>query len=269
MSIPVIAIFDIGKTNKKLFLFDERYNIVYEQSKQFTETVDEDGDACENLTELTDWVKSSFQEVSQLSKFDIRALNFSTYGASFVNLDKQGKPVTPLYNYLKAYPEALKKKFYDTYGGEVTFSMFTASPVLGNLNSGMQLYRLKYEHPDLFKAIHVSLHLPQYFSYLFTYQASSDITSIGCHTNLWNFPTRQYHRWVKDEGILEKLGPIHPSDSAVNTTVDGKKLVVGTGLHDSSSALIPYLESFQEPFVLLSTGTWCISLNPFNDESLT
>ena len=27
--------------------------------------------------------------------------------------------------------------------------------------------------------------------------------------------------------------------------------------------------SFKEPFVLLSTGTWCISLNPFNQAALT
>ena len=40
-------------------------------------------------------------------------------------------------------------------------------------------------------------------------------------------------------------------------------------MHDSSSALIPYLASFHEPFVLLSTGTWCITLNPFNHSQLS
>ena len=38
---PVIAIFDVGKTNKKLFLFDENYKIVFERSARFTETTDE------------------------------------------------------------------------------------------------------------------------------------------------------------------------------------------------------------------------------------
>ncbi len=33
--------------------------------------------------------------------------------------------------------------------------------------------------------------------------------------------------------------------------------------------MIPYLASFQEPFVLISTGTWCISMNPFSETSLT
>ena len=44
---------------------------------------------------------------------------------------------------------------------------------------------------------------------------------------------------------------------------------MGIGLHDSSAALIPFFTSFQEPFMLLSTGTWCVSLNPFNPEPLT
>ena len=52
MPNPVIAIIDVGKTNKKLFLFDEHYKIVFERSARFAETVDEDGDPCENLESL-------------------------------------------------------------------------------------------------------------------------------------------------------------------------------------------------------------------------
>jgi sugar (pentulose or hexulose) kinase len=48
-----------------------------------------------------------------------------------------------------------------------------------------------------------------------------------------------------------------------------QKVAIGIGLHDSSAALIPYLLQFKEPFLLLSTGTWNIALNPFNDNPLT
>ncbi len=41
------------------------------------------------------------------------------------------------------------------------------------------------------------------------------------------------------------------------------------GIHDSSAALLPYLYAETEPFLLLSTGTWSIALNPFNREPLT
>jgi sugar (pentulose or hexulose) kinase len=49
----------------------------------------------------------------------------------------------------------------------------------------------------------------------------------------------------------------------------GNSYKVGVGLHDSSAALVPYLVNFSEPFILISTGTWCITLNPFNHQPLT
>jgi sugar (pentulose or hexulose) kinase len=264
MKTPTIAIFDIGKTNKKLFLFNENYEIVYEKSTQFDEITDEDGDPCEDVELLSSWVVELFQEIQSNPDFEVKVLNFSTYGASFVHLDSSGKVIAPLYNYLKPYDELLKKQFYNTYGGEQLFARKTASPVLGNLNSGMVLYRLKYENPALFAQIGYSLHLPQYISCLFTGKYFSDITSIGCHTNLWDFEKNQYHEWLEKEGISEKLAPINAKTQHFNTST------IGTGLHDSSAALIPYLATFKgQKFVLISTGTWCITLNPFNYTPLT
>lgn len=268
-AIPVIAIFDIGKTNKKLFLIDETYQIVWERTARFSETVDEDGFPCENLDDLRLFVFESLREVSSMQGYHIKAINFSTYGASFVYLNGKGETIACLYNYLKPFPEAVKKQFYETYGGESVFSRETASPVLGSLNSGMQLYRIEKERPELFQDIRKALHLPQYMSYLLTGKYLSDLTSIGCHTALWDFTKWAYHTWVEREGILPKLAPIMPSDHVEPSNLSSGHFSIGIGLHDSSAALIPYLVSFHEPFVLLSTGTWCISLNPFNHAPLT
>jgi len=266
---PAIAIIDVGKTNKKIFLFDQDYNIVYERSARFLETTDEDGDPCENLEALRLSVFDSLRWLFNKKDFDVKAINFSAYGASFVNIDEDGNAVTPLYNYLKPYPEELKKQFYNNYGGEEAFSLQTASPVLGSLNSAMQLYRLKHEKPEVFKEVRYSLHLPQYLSYLISSKPCSDITSIGCHTNLWDFQKKDYHEWVYAEGIDQKLAPVCSFDETTKAVFPGNNYLVGIGLHDSSAALIPYMVNFHEPFVLLSTGTWCISLNPFNNTPLT
>src|SRR5665213_2180570 len=265
----VIAIFDIGKTNKKLFLFDENYKIVFERNSVFPETTDEDGFSCENLENLKMFVYNSLEELTSSKEFKIKAINFTSYGASFVYLDEQLQAVAPLYNYLKNYPESLQKQFYDTYGGEEEFSFRTASPVLGSLNSGMQLYRIKYEKSALFNKIKYALHLPQYLSFLVSGKVYSDITSIGCHTNLWDFQKNEYHAWVQQEGIDGKLAPILSCTDVVPASFMGNNYSVGIGLHDSSAALIPYLMNFHEPFILISTGTWCISLNPFNHTPLT
>lgn len=268
-AIPVIAVFDVGKTNKKLFLFDEDYRIVYENAARFTETEDEDGFPCDNLDNLRQALFDSLRQIISRDEFIIKAVNITTYGASFVYIDHNGTPLTPLYNYLKPYPPALHEQFYTTYGGEERISLETASPVLGSLNSGMQLYRIRYEQPEVFAQMKYALHLPQYMSYLLTARPGSDITSIGCHTHLWNFRQDNYHEWVSKESLLSRLGPLISSDSVSGCHFAGAQFKAGVGVHDSSAALIPYLVNFREPFVLISTGTWCISLNPFNDTPLT
>jgi len=268
-SIPVIAIFDVGKTNKKLFLFDENYKIVYERSATLPETVDEDGDSCENLENLQLFIFDSLNKIFSLKEFNIKAVNFSAYGASFVYVGDDDRPLTPLYNYLKTYPEELSDYLYNNYGGKERFSIATASPILGSLNSGLQLFRLKREKPEIFKQLKYALHLPQYLSFLISGKAYSDLTSIGCHTALWDFEKNEYHAWVKQESIAEKLPPVVPSDKVLPVIFGSVKYKLGIGLHDSSAALIPYLVNFSEPFILISTGTWCISLNPFNQSPLT
>ena len=264
---PVIAIFDIGKTNKKLLLFDEQYKVVHEETTQLKEIEDEDGFPCEDVFALTEWIRNIFSQIQNDSRFEIKAVNFSGYGASFVYLDEKKNIIPPLYNYLKPYSQSLQKKFYDDYGGESLFSKITASPILGNLNSGMQLYRLKYEKPEMFKRIMYALHLPQYLSFILTSSLHSDITSIGCHTNLWNFQQNRYHQWVEKEGVDKRFPELLSCNSIAGYA--NKNIPAGAGLHDSSAALIPYLTSFNDPFILLSTGTWCISLNPFNHTMLT
>lgn len=269
MPVPVIAIFDIGKTNKKLLLFDRNYKIVFETSRQFDEVRDDDGDLCEDLRSLKSFVLNSLNDIIVDERFDLRAVNFSAYGASFVYLDSMCREVGFLYNYLKDYPPELRRQFYNSYGGEDTFSLQCASPVLGSLNSGMQLYLIKYDKPELYEKVKYALHLPQYLSFLVTHTFCSEMTSIGCHTNLWNFQANAYHSWLDAEGILKKLPPVESSDKIFNVRYGKGELISGIGLHDSSSALIPYLLTFPEPFVLISTGTWNISLNPFNQHPLT
>jgi sugar (pentulose or hexulose) kinase len=41
--MKVMAVFDIGKTNKKVFLWNESYQIVFERQQNFNEIPDEDG----------------------------------------------------------------------------------------------------------------------------------------------------------------------------------------------------------------------------------
>jgi L-fuculokinase len=257
-----ILIFDIGKTNKKAFVFDEGYRIVYQAGENLEETADEDGFPCEDIRLLVAWIREVYSEVQK--QYKLRAINFCTYGASLVFLDGNAKVITPLYNYLKPYPKELQEQFYAKYGLEVAAT--TASPVLGSLNSGLLAYRLKQERPEVFAYVKRILHLPNYLSSLFSGKFLTDITSVGCHTKLWDFSALDYHSWVKEEGITRYFPKIQ---STLEPVVREDGIAIGTGLHDSSSALIPYLKTFKQPFVLISTGTWNITFNPFHTAVLT
>ena len=261
--MDAILIFDIGKTNKKCFLFDTDFKIIEQEQSIFPEISDEDGFPCDDIEKIRQWILEKFEFFTK--KYRVIAVNFSTYGASFVHLDEENKVLTPLYNYLKPFDSETEKQFFKKYGPVAEFEIATASPYMGFLNSGLQLFWLKINRKDVFSQIQKSLHFPQYCSFLISGKAFSDYTSIGCHTALWNYKHKQYHSWVQQETLDSLLPPITGSKHV--EMVDNVK--VGAGIHDSSAALVPYLLGVEEKFVVISTGTWSISMNPFSEEPLT
>lgn len=261
-------IFDIGKTNKKLYLIDESLKERYQEYKRFEELKDDDGFPCDDLEGIAKWILDSIHRLIDEGEYKISKINFSTYGASLVHLDANGNRVTPFYNYLKPFPDDLKKAFFKKYYGEGNFTLVTASPSMGFLNSGFQLYYLKNKKPSFFKKLHRTLHFPQYLTYLITRKYSAEYTSVGCHTGLWDYINNEYAEWVKEEGLLELLPPVVNTSDFFTVEIEGLEIEVGVGVHDSSAALIPYLELSENPFILLSTGTWNICLNPFNNSQL-
>ena len=268
MKQTVTAIFDIGKTNKKFFLFDADFQEVYREYIQFDEIQDEDGHPAEDLSALRNWLKEVFDRILKTEKYNIKAINFSTYGASLVHLDEDREVIFPLYNYTKPIPQEIVDSFYEKYGPEEVFHQQTGSSNSGMLNAGMQLYWLKHTKPEIFKKIKSTLHLPQYLSFVFTGIPLSEYTSIGCHTGLWDYEKRDYHEWVYAEDFDQILPPIVSTETSINMNYNGKRIKIGVGIHDSSAALLPYVRSLKNPFILISTGTWSVALNPFIEKTL-
>ena len=214
-------------------------------------------------------MKNEIESIQQERVYRIKAINFSTHGATLIYLDEFGKPITPLYNYLKPLNIDFKA-FYSSYGGVEEFSRKTASPAYGMLNAGLQIYWLKKTKPHFWSRVKNILHYPQYLSYLFSQRITADFTSIGAHTALWDFDNMRYHQWLEDE----KIDLPEPFDGQLinQSIINGEEIDIGCGLHDSSSSIVPLLRSnknFDREFVLLSTGTWIICMNPFSKERLS
>lgn len=267
MKEKVIAIFDVGKTNKKLLLFDHSLRLVLEQETRFAGNLDDDGFECDNIELIEAWIRESIARLAHSDKYDLSAVNFATYGATIVYLNESGERLTPVYNYLKPVNEKIPERLYRRYGGQDEFCRRTASPALGMLNSGIQILWLKTAKPELFSKVRYILHFPQYLSYLITGKICSEHTSIGCHTGLWDFDNMKYHSWVSDQG-LDLPEPV-PVNTVNEVTMNDRKIKVGIGIHDSSSSLAPYFTGHRGKFLLISTGTWCINMNPFNHDKLS
>ena len=267
MKEPVIAIFDIGKTNKKLLLFNEVLKMVSETEQRFPVTEDDDGFECDDIDLIEEWIRESVSGLIRSDKYDLKAVNFTTYGATLVYLGEDGKRLTPVYNYLKPMDERISENLYKKYGGRDEFCRRTASPALGMLNSGLQPLWLRAEKPEVFAKIRHILHFPQYLSYTLTGKIFAEHTSIGCHTALWDFDNMAYHPWTSAYG-LDLPDPV-PVETVTPVGIEGKTIITGIGIHDSSASLAPYFSGENGKFLLLSTGTWCINMNPFNEEVLT
>ncbi len=264
----VIAVFDIGKTNKKCLLFDKNFRVVLEQEQKFPVIKDDDGFECDDIDLINSWISDTLDEIISKGEFDPVAVNFSTYGASLMFLDENGNPLTPIYNYLKEVSPSIAENLFDQYGGRDEFCRKTASPALGMLlNSGVQILWLQKEKPEVYQKVKSILHFPQYLCYALTKKIVSEPTSIGCHTFMWDFDHMKYHQWVSDKNI--PLPDPITNDVVFPVNKGSKQIKIGTGIHDSSASLVPYLKGSPEKFILVSTGTWCINMNPFNKEPLT
>ena len=252
-----------------MLVFDRKFNVLEEQAETFREIRDDDDFPAEDLPRVSTWMKDRYQYYLDHPAYEITHCNVSGYGASLVNLDEHGDVIMPFYNYLKPFASTSAKLFASQYNANNQVCVDTASPYLGLLNSGLQLYWQKNERPKLFNRIANTLHLPQYFASLLTGRLFTEITSVGCHTMLWDFRTGDYHPWVKQEGLDRLFPPMAETTHIVSKDTGPRTIQLGIGVHDSSAALMPYLATQQNPFLLLSTGTWNICFNPFNESPLT
>ena len=258
-----IVVFDVGKTHKKCFVFSLNFKLLFQKSIQVDEIPDEDGFESDDLKTTLEWMEGLLEQL--LIKYAVKTVNFSAHGASFVLIDYNGNPLLPMYNYLKPVDSEIEKEFYQAYPN---LELSSASPRSGFLNSGFQLYWLKKNRQKKFKQVQLALHLPQFFHYYFTGNSVSELSSIGCHTSLWDYSSANYQDWLIQEEISDLQAPISSSEKTSEGVNLLKGVSVGIGLHDSSAALVPYLKAVKKYFILLSTGTMNVALTPFCNQSL-
>ncbi len=88
----------------------------------------------------------------------------------------------------------------------------TGSPRLPRgLNLGMQLYWQEKLYPDLWPRRAQALLWPQYWAWRLCGEVAAEVTSLGCHSDLWRPHGHTYSALAKRRGWADRLGPLTPA----------------------------------------------------------
>jgi sugar (pentulose or hexulose) kinase len=144
----------------------------------------------------------------------------------------------------------------------------TFSPNLPlGLNLGRQLFCIQRSHPMLFwRAKHILLY-PQYWAWRLSGIASSEVTSLGCHSDLWRPKEAQFSGLAERQGwtplfpprraAADVLGAVKPDVAAQCGLPVNCKVVCG--IHDSNASYLKFLIGReQSAFTVVSSGTWTV-----------
>ncbi|HEY0121882.1 MAG TPA: FGGY-family carbohydrate kinase [Rhizobium sp.] len=257
-----IAVLDIGKTNAKVVVLDAQSGAEIATVRTTNAVLKTGPYPHYDIERLWDFVIGALKDFAAAPGFD--AISITTHGASAVLLAADGSLALPVLDYEHTYPDSV----HDAYERLRPPFSETFSPKLpGGLNVGAQIHYQKSQFPDEFSRVRAILTYPQYWAFRLTGVAANEVTSLGCHTDLWNPTTGAYSSLVDTLGIrplmapirsaFDALGPILPK-IAVEIGVDAP-VPVYCGIHDSNASLLPHLVENEAPFAVVSTGTWVIS----------
>ncbi|MCZ0963288.1 FGGY-family carbohydrate kinase [Paracoccus benzoatiresistens] len=258
-----VAVIDVGKTNAKLALVDgetlAEIAVVTRPNRPLP------GPPWPHADLEGHWRFFLHHLAAFHARHGIDAISVTTHGAAAVLLDGQGGVAAPMLDYEHAGPGALAAD-YDRLRPDFAR---TGSPRLPmGLNLGAQLHWLLATDPGLRDRIAHVVTYPQYWGWRLTGQLASDVTSLGCHTDLWDPWQGRFSDLVDRLGLAGRIAPARRSDEilggltaqvAAETGIPAGT-PVAVGIHDSNASLYPYVLGRQAPFAVVSTGTWVVAM---------
>ncbi|KAA9010098.1 FGGY-family carbohydrate kinase [Histidinibacterium aquaticum] len=258
-----IAVIDIGKTNAKLALVDAVS--LEELAVETRPNTVRPGPPWPHFDLDGHWAFLLDALGRMHREHGVDAVSVTTHGASGVLLDAEGELAAPMLDYEHDGPDSLAEA-YDAL--RPPFSE-TGSPRLPRgLNLGAQLHWMLETDPGLRDRTAHFLTYPQYWGYRLTGTFATDVTSLGCHTDLWNpwkgAPSSLVERLGLTDAIaparrsFDRLGPI--TEEVAKATGLAPDTPVACGIHDSNASLYPHLAGREPPFSVVSTGTWVVAM---------
>jgi sugar (pentulose or hexulose) kinase len=258
-----VAVIDIGKTNAKVAIFDLLSQQEIDRLTTPNAVVNSGHYPHYNIDGLWSFITSSLRELGTRHLID--AISVTTHGASAALLAQDGSLALPVLDYEHIGPDATAAQ-YDQFRPDF---VETGTPRLpAGLNLGAQIFWQAKTFPNEFANVRWIVTYPQFWAWKLSGVLASEATSLGCHTDLWNYSVADYSTLVDAQGwrklmpplrkASDLLGPLLPE--VAQETGLSPQTPIYCGIHDSNASLYPHLLAQQPPFSVVSTGTWVICM---------
>ena len=258
-----VVVLDVGKTLTKLTLWSPDGRLLEHcarpnvpQPTRHYPALDAQG--------IEDWL------VRQLGEFakthDIAAIVPVAHGAAATIVQEDGSYLPPI-DYEAEPPAEIR----DRYAALRDPFALTGSPRLpAGLNLGAQLYWLDSVEPERTRTGRI-VTWPQFWSWRLSGVLSTEVSSLGTHTDLWCPMEKRYSPLAESQGWAKRFAPLRHAGDVLGPVTAGWRERCGLsgecavlcGVHDSNAALLAarlYPETRAREFTVLSTGTWFIAM---------
>lgn len=255
-------VIDVGKTLSKVSLWSADGRMIDRKVRPNTPVVI-DGYRRLDITGICTWL---MEALAAFANHRVRRIIPVGHGAGVVAL-RDGAPAFPPLDYEQVIPPAI---LADYRALRDPFTL-TGSPALPDgLNIGSQLFWLERLYPEDMAAATLVL-WAQYWAWLLTGCAVSEVTSLGCHSDLWCPMKGEFSPMAARSGWAHRFAPIVSATDVVGTlkpdiaaaTGLSPQIEVLAGLHDSNAALLAargFAEVALGETTVVSTGTWFIAM---------
>ena len=258
------AVLDIGKTHIKLLFLSDNTELASFSCKNSPIT----GmySQCD-VTAIWSWLTETFRSCNLTSS--VEALIITTHGAAAAlindaNLSEPTGLVLPILDYEDEKVESCESDYCDI---RPSFSETFSPSLQAGLNLGKQLFWLQKNYPEEFSSATAILMYPQYWAWRLCGEKATELTSLGCHTDLWMPVLKQYSRLVTQQNWQHLFPPVKNAWDCLGTvraavckeTGLSLSCKVFTGVHDSNASLLRYLKlNKNKALSVISSGTWTI-----------
>ena len=259
-------VIDIGKSHAKLLWVDDHGMVVDRRSRDNRSVQSPLGYPALDIAGLTDWMQQVL--ISSSVTHRCKRVMTCTHGAAFVALGDEGLAWDPIDYEFDGFASAPPEMAPDYLYLRDDFSSTLAPDLPAGLNAGRQLYWLQHTRADAWAKTRCLLPYPQYWAWWLCGVASSEVSSLGCHTQLWSVKEQRFSDLAQSQGWAALFAPLKPAWQVLGRVrpqlADALGLPrdcqVHVGVHDSNACLARYLSS--PSLTLVSSGTWTVLMAP-------